>query len=276
MPGIEGPESDGDLLDRREAAAELGVKATSWANYTGDPALANHVVAVAGVEHWPRSAVRAFRDSRPGRGVRHGSGRPKGSGDFVPRDEILPRTAELLEADPAVTSQTVVAELGMALTTAMSALATLRGRRIADVLEQEPALGIEEAATRLGYPPAVCKRAFAAARLELRIRAARPYVEGVAAALVAAGLAEAGDRVDVVEGAGGEALAAAIWLREGLSVPAVVWDERSGWRTAVNRRHPIGKDAGPRPKAPGIAYLGVGRPEPAAVTTALREVLTTA
>ncbi|MFE6849031.1 hypothetical protein [Streptomyces sp. NPDC057686] len=275
VPAIEGPESGEDLLDRHEAAAEVGVKATSWSNYTGDPALADYRVVVEGVEHWPRSAVCAFRDGRPGRGVRHGSGRPKGSGDFVPRDEILPRTAELLDADPAVTSQTVVAELGVAVTTAMSALATLRGRRIADVLEQEPALGIEEAAARLGYPPAVRRRAFAAAKLELCIRATRPYVEDVGAALAAAGLAEVGVKADVVAAPGGEALAAAIRLREGLGVPAVVWDERSGWRTAVSRRHPIGKDAGPRPEAPGIAYLGSGRPEPAAVIIALREVLAT-
>ncbi|MEU2718061.1 hypothetical protein [Streptomyces sp. NPDC007205] len=33
------------------------------------------------------------------------------------------------------------------------------------------------------------------------------------------------------------------------------WDERYGWRTAVSRRHPIGKDTGAPPEGEGIRYL---------------------
>ncbi|MFG3205294.1 hypothetical protein [Streptomyces sp. NPDC048192] len=50
--------------------------------------MAEHLVMVAGVEHWPRRAVRAYRDERPGRGSARAGGRPKGSGDRVPREQL--------------------------------------------------------------------------------------------------------------------------------------------------------------------------------------------
>ncbi|MFL0021346.1 hypothetical protein ACJBCE_00145 [Streptomyces sp. NBUL23] len=46
----------------------------SWDVYKSDPALTGARVEVGGVEHWPRGAVRAFQDSRPG-GFRD-TGRP--------------------------------------------------------------------------------------------------------------------------------------------------------------------------------------------------------
>lgn len=83
VPALPAPDFPGDLLDRQEAAAELGVTPRSWDSYKTDPRIAPHVVQVCGVEHWPRSAVYAFRDSRPGK--RAATGRPTGTVDAVPR-----------------------------------------------------------------------------------------------------------------------------------------------------------------------------------------------
>ncbi|MFF1482493.1 DUF6292 family protein [Streptomyces sp. NPDC058301] len=253
VPALSDEDSLQDLLDRHEAAAELGVSVTTWNGYKHDPAVAQHLVVAGGVEHWPRGTVRAFRDSRPGQGTRHGTGRPRGSGDRVPRDRITPRIADLLDADPAVTAADVVAELGVAMTTAMKALAALRGWRIADLLEADPELTGHEAAERLGYPPITHRRALAAAETERRMREARPYVQQVADALAEAGLAEP-TTVDMLELEGG-ALAAAVRLRPGQAFAALVWDQRFGWRTADSRRHPLGKSTGTRPQGPGIRYL---------------------
>ncbi|MFI6007067.1 DUF6292 family protein [Streptomyces sp. NPDC051366] len=272
MPALPAGEDDEDLLDRHEAAQELNVGVSAWNTYKHDPAVAEHLVVVAGVEHWPRAAVHRFRDSRPGRGVRHGSGRPQGSGDMVPRDQILPRTEELLNADPALTAAAVVEHLGVAMTTAMKSLAVLRGRRIADLLERDPHLDLQEAAERLGYPGITRRRALAAAEVELRMREVRPYLQEVADALVEAGLAEPAE-VDVMELEGG-ALAAAVQLAPGrVAVPALVWDERYGWRTAASRRHPIGKETGARPAGVGIRYLAPAlRPDPALVPGLVRDL----
>lgn len=270
VPALPAGEDDEDLLDRHEAAQELNVGVSAWNTYKRDPAVAEHLVVVGGVEHWPRGVVRRFRDSRPGRGVRHGSGRPRGSGDMVPRDQILPRTVELLDADPALTAAAVVEQLGVAMTTAMKSLAVLRGRRIADLLEGDPRLDPQQAAERLGYPVIARRRALAAAEAELRMWEVRPYLQAVADALVKAGLAEPA-AVDVVELEGG-ALTAAIQLVPGqAAVPALVWDERYGWRTATSRRHPIRKDTGARPAGEGICYLAPQlRPEPTRVPKLLR------
>ncbi|WP_407842060.1 DUF6292 family protein (plasmid) [Streptomyces sp. DSM 116496] len=268
VPALPAGEDDEDLLDRHEAAHELNVGVSAWNTYKHDPAVAEHRVEVGGVEHWPRGAVRRFRDSRPGRGVRHGSGRPQGSGDKVRRDQILPRTEELLNADPALTAAAVVERLGVAMTTAMKSLAVLRGRRIADLLERDPNLDPQEAAERLGYPLIAQRRALSAAEAELRMREVRPYLRAVADALVGAGLAETAE-VDVVELEDG-ALAAAVQLVPGLAAPALVWDERFGWRTATSRRHPIGKDTGARPEGEGIFYLTPElRPDPLRVPSLL-------
>ncbi|MCY1649461.1 MULTISPECIES: DUF6292 family protein [Streptomyces] len=52
--------------------------------------------------------------------------------------------------------------------------------------------------------------------------------------------------------------------------PALVWDERHGWRTATSRRHPLTKGAVPPPTGDGIRYLAQGTtPPPDALTTAL-------
>ncbi|MEU6071999.1 hypothetical protein ABZ864_48165 [Streptomyces sp. NPDC047082] len=269
VPALPTGELEDDLLDRHEAAAECGVGVATWNSYKNNPRVAEHLVMVAGVEHWPRRAVRAYRDGRPGRGSARTGGRPKGSGDRVPREQLQQSIAQLLDEEPAVTAAAVVEEFGVAMTTATSALAAVRGRRIADLLEEQPQLSPVQAAERLGYPPITHRRALAAARLEQRIREARPYVCSVAQALAGAGLAEP-DEPEVVQLPTG-ALAAAIRLAPGQGAAAAVWDERFGWRTSGSRRHPFGKDTGARPQGDGIRYLtDRARPAPSAVLAALR------
>ncbi|MFE2971423.1 hypothetical protein ACFXKC_49145 [Streptomyces sp. NPDC059340] len=51
-----------------------------------------------------------------------------------------------------------------------------------------------------------------------------------------------------------------------------MWDERYGWRTAVSRRHPIGKETGSPQEGDGIRYLSEEQqPEPAALPAALAD-----
>ncbi|WP_405594137.1 DUF6292 family protein [Streptomyces sp. NBC_01410] len=273
VPALPDVDDDEDLLDRHEAAAVLGVAPSSWNKYKSDPKLAEHVVLVpageGGTEHWPRSVVRAFKASRPGRGA--GGGRREGSGDMIPRDEILPRIAELLDDDPAITLATVADTLGIAkFPTAQAGLAQVRGRRIADLLEAQPHLTPQQAAEQLGYPTITRRGAVAIAEAELRARQALPYLQRVADALTQAGVAEP-VQVEVRQLAG-DHLAAAVPLAAGQSAPALVWDERYGWRTANSRRHPIGKDTGTAPEGEGIRYLGHSlTPEPAELLEALAD-----
>ncbi|ROQ65203.1 hypothetical protein EDD95_8057 [Streptomyces sp. CEV 2-1] len=262
IPDLPVTDYDQDLLDRHEAAVELGVSTATWNSYKSDPRLAEHVVLVpeqGGTEHWPRYVVRAFKDSRPGRGA--GGGRRAGSGDMVPRDQLQPRIAELLDSNPAITVTEVADILGVAFPTAQAGLVQVRGRRIADLVEAERDLTTVEAAERLGYPKATFKGVVAAAQAELHARSALPYLQKVADALARAGIAEPVP-VQVRQLAGGY-LAAAVPLVVGQGVPALVWDERYGWRTATSRRHPIGKDTGSRPEGDGIRYLATGtHPDP--------------
>ncbi|MDH2393738.1 DUF6292 family protein [Streptomyces sp. HNM0663] len=264
VPALPEVDDEEDLLDRHEAAAELGVSPASWNKYKSDPKLAEHVVLVPeedGTEHWPRRVVRGYKADRPGRGA--GGGRRTGSGDMIPRDEILPRIAELLDTNPTITLTEVADTLGIAkFPTAQAGLAQLRGRRIADLVEATPELTPLEAAERLGYPTVTHRGAAAIAEAELRIRRARPYLQQVADALAEAGVAEP-VQVEVRQLAG-ENLAAAVPLTASQTSPVLVWDERYGWRTATSRRHPIGKDTGTPPEGEGIRYLGSStRPQPA-------------
>ncbi|WOX26363.1 DUF6292 family protein [Streptomyces solicathayae] len=272
IPALPELDDDEDLLDRHEAAAELGVAPASWNKYKSDPKLAEHVVLVPGqdgTEHWPRHVVRAYKASRPGRGA--GGGRRTGSGDMIPRDETLPRIAELLDDNPAITLTEVADTLGITkFPTAQAGLALLRGRRIADLVEAEPGLTPIDAAERLGYPTITHRGAATIAEAELRARGTRLYLQQVADALAEAGVAEsvqvATRRLD------DEHLAAAVPLAIGQSAPALVWDERYGWRTATSRRHPIGKDTGAAPEREGIRYIGHGiHPESAELLEALAD-----
>lgn len=162
VPGLPSAGDDEDLLDRNEAAAELGVVPKSWDSYQrAAPELAGQAVVVAGVEHWPRRAVAAFRQARPGHQA--ATGRPAGSGDAVPRSELSARVEGLLQADPAVTTAQVMDGLGVSYSTAQKTLARLRGARIAELMEADPGLRAAEAASSLGYPPGVRRAAVAEA-----------------------------------------------------------------------------------------------------------------
>ncbi|MBO1332556.1 hypothetical protein [Streptomyces sp. VRA16 Mangrove soil] len=258
------PEGGGeeDLLDRNEAAALLGVSPKSWDTYKTHPEIQPHLVKIKGVEHCPRRIVTRFEDARKAAPGRAGNkGRPRGSGDMVPRDEIDARVGELLDADAAVTSKTVIEELGLSYVTATRALTRLRGARIADLLEAQPALTGEKAAAHLNYPTAVHRTAIAYARTELKARTWQPYVQQIADQLAAEHLAEPQD-VAMVQVAD-DVVAAAVVLADGAPAPALVWDERWGWRTATSRRHPIGKETGQPPQGDGIRYISPA-PQPRA------------
>ncbi|WP_246259953.1 DUF6292 family protein [Streptomyces typhae] len=185
------------------------------------------------------------------------------------RDGAAPGVAELLDEDPEVTLATVQELVGLSHDAAARALTRLRGERIADLLQREPTLSPHEAATRLGYPVAARRTALVCAAVEMRTRRIRPYLRRVADILVDAGLA---DEQDIhVQHLDGDALAAAVLLN-GSGTPALVWDERYGWRTAVCRRDPIGTGTGAPPTGDGIRYLSEDRrPDPAELLAALTD-----
>ncbi|WP_306430822.1 DUF6292 family protein [Streptomyces sp. 2R] len=260
--------NDGDLLDRREAAAALGVVPDSWRVYKRAPLLTEHMTVVGGVEHWPRGIVQRYRDTRPGRTA--ATGRPTGSGDQVPRDELLPRTAPLLDADPAVTATAVVEQLGVTRSTAQHALTRLRADRIADLVGERPQLSPYEAAAALGYPAALVRRATVRAVTVLRARAAAPYLADVAAAVHRAGWTTTLAAPDVQLPTDDHAVAVLVLDAEHAPAPALVWDEGAGWRTATSRRHPLARGAAVPPQGDGVRYLATGTtPPPNALTAAL-------
>ncbi|MFE3526916.1 hypothetical protein ACFXOD_36120 [Streptomyces sp. NPDC059161] len=162
VPELPEPGGDGDLLDRQEAAAELGVAPRTWDGYKTDPRIAEHLVVVCGVEHWPRRVVREFRDARPGK--QGATGRPRGSTNVLPRGQAHDQVSVLLAARPAITIAEVRDALGIAPATAQRTLAQVRGERIAELMDTEPGLSFTAAADRLGYPPAVRRAARGAAQ----------------------------------------------------------------------------------------------------------------
>ncbi|WP_405632393.1 hypothetical protein [Streptomyces sp. NBC_01174] len=105
VPELPDQDDDADLLDRQECAAELGVSPRTWDGYKSAPLLTEHVTEVGGVEHWPRGIVRQYQASRPGEATM--TGRPKNTGDQVPRDQLPTLTAELLDADPTISAAAV-------------------------------------------------------------------------------------------------------------------------------------------------------------------------
>ncbi|GGO58815.1 DUF6292 family protein [Streptomyces lasiicapitis] len=271
VPALPDTDDDQDLLDRNEAAALLQVSPRSWDTYKTDPQIKPHLVKIKGVEHCPRHIAAAYQAARQAGPGRAGNpGRPRGSGDMVPRDEIPQRVSALLDVDAAVTSKTVMAELGLSYVTATRSLSRLRGERVADLLATDPTLTPAAAASQLGYPTAVHRTAIAYARTELRARAVRPYVQDVADALASDGLAQHQD-VAVVHVAD-DVLAAAVVLAFNAPVPALVWDERFGWRTATSRRHPIGRESGRPPEGEGTRYLSAEQqPSPQEVLAAVHD-----
>ncbi|MFI9019502.1 DUF6292 family protein [Streptomyces griseus] len=260
---------DDDLLDRREAAHALGVTPRSWDTYKGHPLLTEHMVTAAGVEHWPRGIVHRYRDTRPGRSA--ATGRPTGSGDQVPRDQLLTRTAPLLDADPAITATAVVQQLGVTRNTAQAALTRLRADRIADLMGERPELSPQDAAVALSYPAALARRATVRAEAVLRARHAAQYLADVAHALHRAGWTTTEAAPAVQHPADDHVVAVLLLDADHAPAPALVWDERHGWRTATSRRHPLTRGAVLPPQGDGIRHLATGTtPPPDALTAALR------
>jgi len=146
--------------------------------------------------------------------------------------------------------------------TAQRALTPLRAPRIADRLEHDPALTPAQAAAELGYPAGHIRAALAQAAVELRARTAAAYLAEIAEALHDAGLT-ATAAPPVVEQTS-ETLRAAVPLTDNAPVPALVWEEETGWRTASRRRHPY--------TAPDTRPLiaGAVRPAPHNLLAALR------
>lgn len=273
VPPLPAEEDDADLLDRRECAALIGVSPRSWDIYKNDPALTEAKVEAGGIEHWPRHAVRAFQAGRPGRdAAATRGGRPTRTGDQVPRDQVPARTAELLDADPTISAATVTTRLGVHRDTAQQALTRLRADRIADHIEAHPALTPAQAAAHLGYPAGQVRRATARAEVVLRARHVGPYLDEVAAALHRAGwtTTEAAPEVQLPDD--DRVVAALVLDGDQAPAPALVWDERYGWRTATSRRHPITKGAVLPSEGGGVRYLAGGvTPPPGDVVTALIE-----
>ncbi|WP_328698568.1 DUF6292 family protein [Streptomyces sp. NBC_00342] len=266
------PERDDgqDLLDRRECAALLDVAPRSWDKYKQHPALAQHRTEVGGVEHWPRAAVARFKEDRPDRTT--APGRPKWTGDQVPQEQLLARTAPLLDADPGITSTGVVEALGVHRDTAQDALTRLRADRMAALMDGDDTLTPQRAAQQLGYPAAQVRRATVRAQAVLRGHRMRPYLADVAQALHHQGWTSTATPPDVQHP--DDDTVTAVLLLDGAQppAPALVWDDRYGWRTAASRRHPLPRGAGAPPPGDGVRYLAADTttPPPTALLAALK------
>ncbi|WP_326734032.1 DUF6292 family protein [Streptomyces sp. NBC_01022] len=270
VPELPAKDDAEDLLDRRECAAELGVSPRSWDSYKRAPFLAAHVTDVCGVDHWPRAIVRQYQADRPGKAAAERAGRPKRSGDQVPRDQLPAFTAQLLDDDPAISAAAVVQELGVHRDTAQDALTHLRADRMADLMHTDPSLTPEQAAAALAYPAGQVRRATVRAQAVLRARRAAPYLAEVSQALHRQGWTTTDVAPTVHHPA--DDVVTAVLILDGPCPPALalVWDERHGWRTATSRRHPLTKGAAVPPAGNGIRYLATGTtPPPDALTAAL-------
>ncbi|MGW1440843.1 hypothetical protein ACWD7M_37105 [Streptomyces griseus] len=92
----------------------------------------------------------------------------------------------------------------------------------------------------------------------------------MAAALHRAGWTTTENELDVEFRGDDRVVAALVLDGDRAPAPAVVWDERYGWRTAASRRHPITKCAVPPSEGEGVRYLVGGiAPPPGDVVAAL-------
>ncbi|MDR6980489.1 putative ArsR family transcriptional regulator [Streptomyces sp. 3330] len=82
----------------------------------------------------------------------------------MPRAELRPRIAALLEVRPDVTAADVGKRLGIHPGTAQRVLGALRAQAVAALLEEAPAASADDIAARLGYTAATARTALAAAR----------------------------------------------------------------------------------------------------------------
>lgn len=270
IPPLPTENDDQDLLDRRECAAALGISPRTWDKYkTNYPLLSEHLVEVAGVEHWPRSLLHQHQEGRTG--TAPAGGRPTRAGDQIPRDQLLVRTAPLLDADPTISAATVVQKLGVHRDTAQDALTRLRADRMAALLDTDPSLTPDQTAAALGYPPGQVRRATIRAQAILRAHHIAPYLADVGQAVHRAGWTTTAAVPDVQHPADDVVAAVLVLDAPQAPAPALVWDERHGWRTATSRRHPLARGAAAPPEGDGIRYLATGTtPPPTALIAALQ------
>ncbi|MEV5249847.1 DUF6292 family protein [Streptomyces werraensis] len=269
VPALPDADDDQDLLDRQEAAALRGEPLSVWDRRRKDPAVHEHLVLVGGVEHWPRRVVRDYTPAPRRRTGNGGGGRPTGTGDQVPRDQLPGRVAQLLDEDPVLTAARVADRLGVHPNTAAAALVQCRAERIADVMEQR-GVTAAEAAAALGYPAGQTRRATVRAQAVLRGRQALPYLAAVAQALHARGWRTTDTPPAVQHPEDDVCLAALVLDAPDAPAPALVWSERHGWRTATSRRHLLGRGAAWPPPGDGVRHLATGTtPAPADLVQAL-------
>ncbi|MFC8645703.1 DUF6292 family protein [[Kitasatospora] papulosa] len=271
VPALPTEDDHQDLLDRRECAAALGISPRTWDKYkTAYPLLAEHRVTIGGVEHWPRHILHQQQTQKAAK-VTAPPGRPTRSGDQVPRDQLLPLTAPLLDADPTISAARVTEELGVHRDTAQEALLRLRAERMAELMGADPSLTPEQSAAALGYPAGQVRRATVRAQAVVRAHRAAPYLADVAQAVHQAGWTATATVPEVQYPADDLVVASLVLDGTSAPAPALVWDERYGWRTATSRRHPLTKGAVPPSPGDGIRYLAQGTtPLPDALTAALR------
>lgn len=268
VPSLPTEDDDQDLLDRRECAAALGISPRTWDKYkTTYPILTERLVTVAGVEHWPRSILHQHQTQQSAKATA-APGRPTRAGDQIPRDQLLTRTKPLLDANPTISAATVTEELGVHRDTAQDALLRLRADRMADLMRTDPSLTPDQSAAALGYPPGQVRRAKVRAAAVLRAHRIAPYLADIAQALHRAGWTTTAAAPDVQHPA--DDLVVAVLVLDGPQppAPALVWDERHGWRTATSRRHPLTRGAALPPPGDGIRYLADDTTPPADALTA--------
>ncbi|WP_329460759.1 hypothetical protein [Streptomyces sp. NBC_01497] len=268
VPPLPASDEEEDLLDRQEAAALRGVEPYQWDTRKKNPAVAEHLVLIHGVEHWPRHVVRDHTPTPRRHAGGGGGGRPTGAGDQVPRDQLHARVAQLLDDDPHLTAAGVTDRLGVHRNTAQSALTQLRAERMADRM-QERELNTAQAATDLGYPPGLTRRAAVRAEAVLRGRQVLPYLADVAQALHTQGWTSSGT-APAVQYPDNVCVAVLVLDAPAAPAPALAWSEQHGWRTATSRRHPLGRGAARPPPGDGVCHLATGiTPAPAALVQAL-------
>ncbi|WP_070018756.1 hypothetical protein [Streptomyces nanshensis] len=265
VPELTGAEDPDDLLNREEAAAEAGVPVDTWSRYDDLPGLRPlpKPVKVKGVTFYRRGDIRAWREDKE---IYRG-GRPTGTANLVPVEEIAPRTAALLADNPVIRAEEVADEIGLGIDAAQRALAAARADGIEQLLERRPGLSEQQIADELGYPLLPVRRALPAVAARSRARALEPYLTHVIHGLDEAGISTAAHRVKVRPK---NVVAAALKLSAAAPAPYLLWDERYGWRTSPARPN---LDRGERipPQGSGIRYLDKAGRQPSG--QALAELL---
>ncbi|GAA2100621.1 hypothetical protein GCM10009801_73280 [Streptomyces albiaxialis] len=266
------PEGPGDLLDRHEVAAVLGVDVGTWDRYvSGLPGIPGtpDPLDVHGVEHWRRGDITDWDAQRPGYGS--GGGRPRARHQDAPtlRDlsgaDLLPpghpEAAALLDT-PELTAEAAAERLDLTPDSARRALRAARARALAEALPDpagiDPA-GIEQTARdELGYTARDARTAARTVAAWHRAAAAHPYLLGIQTGLEAEGLTVSSAWLRVRPG---DIVTASLAVTDGPTAGYLIWDERYGWRTSPTAVDATASETAP-PTGPGIRYLCRSAPHP--------------